>query len=234
MIPIVSLTHLVSVLVSGTMALRLLRQYQQNPSLKLKLFTWFYFLFGLNWLMAAVPGIFSQDAQLIALFNIISFMFIYASVAVAIYIPFSFIERKDFGYIAIAIVIIGSIIFAIGRILYFQDSVVEYVPPFVYWRPVFPGWLRLMTGGVTATASLIFIIIFFHLGIKNKAQHMVYYRSIALAGGMSLLFVAAVIVQLFSVPTFLNLAIGAILVASGLLLMAHGIMHEHKTAFQVK
>lgn len=228
-IPIVSLTHLISVFVSGALALHLFRQYQQNPSLKIKLFAWFYFLFAISWLIAATPGIFSDDARHIAIFNIISFAFIYASVAVAIYIPFSFLERHTLGLIAVVIVIIGGIIFTVGRIFYFQNSVVEYIPPFVYWKPVFRGWLRFMTGAINAAASLVFIAIFLSLGIRNRIQHIVYYRSIALAAGMSVLFVATIVVQLVATPTFLRLATGAILVASGLLLMAHGIMHEHKT-----
>lgn len=236
MIPIVSIAHLVSVFASSVLSFRFFRNNRKNPSVTLKHFAWFYLLFALTWLFGASSYLFLNDALSAGIANLMNFLFLYASVAVGIYVPFSFIGRPIFGSIAVFIVMLGGVVFLLGRIYYFPDQVliIERIPPFIYLRITFPGWLRLMTGAINAAASLIFIAIFLRLGIKNKLQPTVYYRSLALAGGMALLFLGNIFVYLSPTPSLPNVAIASILAASGLLTMAHGIVHEHKAALQIK
>ena len=178
--------------------------------------------------MASIPVLVYPNAYVAAISNLIAFMFIYASVAFAIYIPFFVLGKTGFGVFATGIVIVSGIIFFFGRIFYFEVSTLEIIPPFMYWMPQFPGWLRIMTGVVNVAALLIFIVTFLWLGIKNKTKLRVYYRSLIMASGMSLLFLATIVAQLTPVPGFFNLSVGALLISSGLLLLSHGIMHEHK------
>lgn len=234
MIPLVSLLHLVSVAVSSVLAYRLYRSYWQYPSTNLLLFAMFYGLFALSWLVTAVPGVLSNDPYWIMVSNIIGATLVLVSVIVGIYIPFFFLGRPSVG-IAFSVAIgIVSIVYLVGRFLYSEPPLIEVFSPYIYWKPVFPVWLRVLSGIITFTGSSIFAGTFFYLGYKNKDNSIVFRRSIFLAVGMCCMMAASFIVQLIPTANFMNIASGTIFIVLGLLVMAHGILHEHKMTFQIK
>ena len=234
MVPIVSITHIISVAVSLFLALRLRASYQKNPSTSLEVFALFFFLFAVSWAFAAVPGVISRDVMAIMASNIVSGMMLYAAIAVAVYIPLFFLGKPHLAIVASSLVAFISMVYLVGRLFASEPSVLVTVSPFVYWKPIYPAWIRIMSGVVSFVSSILFASTFYYLGYKSTEDAVVRRRSFYLAVGMTLMTISALIVQLIPSTSFISFSVGAILLCAGLLVMADGIMYEYRAIFLPK
>ena len=198
MIPIVSIFNLISAIFSAIICIRVYMTYQKTRGIAVWYFDIFFLLFTIFWISAGSPNIFLFNPKYITIANVLSYAVAYISYIFIIQVPFIFIEKRWVAYLIGIFVAIAGIIFIVGRIKNFELSQIEVFYPFMYWKPIYPAWMRVMNGIVSAVIAIISAIVFFQFGNKNRQNPLIFYKSMYLSGGMLTLVIAAMISYIFS------------------------------------
>lgn len=229
MIPIVSIFDLINALFSAIISVRVYITYKKTHDIAVFYFFMFFLFFTIFWISAASPNILLFNPKAITISNILAYIVAYISYAFIVQIPFIFIEKRWVAHIISVFIIIAGIIFIIGRIYNFELSKIEIFYPYMYWKPVYPVWMRIMTGIVSSFSAIIFTIVFFQFGFKNKKNKIVFNKAMYLASGMLALFVAALISFIFSPQAgFLGMSMSAFSGILGLWLLLQGILYDER------
>ena len=127
------------------------------------------------------------------------------------------------------LVVVAGIIFMVGRFLNFQPSTPEVIGRFIFWRPVYVPWLRIMTGVVSAAVAIFCSTTFLYLGWRDRATRVIYRRSMFMGSGMVVLLLSAVAAYWFGrAAAFGPLIVASVLVMIGLLLILEGLLYEYR------
>ena len=233
MIPIVSLTNLISAIVSIVIGGNLLVAYRRNHNVAVFWFILFYLAFAVSWLIAAAPELVLKDPYAVMASSIVAFSFQYLAYFAVIQVPFIFLRKREWGAIASALIAMTGIIFVIGRLYNLQPHSREIISnvfgTYIFWRPVFHPWLRVMTGVVGGGVAVFCAIVFFYLGWQDRSNRLVFARSMYLGSGTTILFIGSIIVYFISTTgAFFALSIASIFVIVGLLVIFKGILHEDR------
>lgn len=234
MIPIVSLTNLISAIVSLVIGGNLFITYRRNHNIAVFWFTLFYLSFAASWLIAATPELVLKDPYAVMASSIIAFSFQYFAYFAVIQVPFIFLQKREWGAIASALIAMVGIIFVTGRLYNLQPHSREIISgvfgTYVFWRPVFHPWLRVMTGVVGGSVAIFCAIVFFYLGWQDRLNRLVFARSMYLGSGTTILFIGSIIVYFVSTTgSFFALGTASIFVIIGLLVIFKGILHREPT-----
>jgi hypothetical protein len=225
----VSLINLLNAVISGFLAWRTLVAYRQHRHDAIKYFGLFYLMFALNWLMAGAPEVIARSPEAVRATNIIAFTFQYVALAAVAQVPFVFADRREWGAVAGVLVATAGIVFVVGRLLTPLPHVRELVGPYVYWRPVMPLWLRVMSGAVSAAVGIGCGATFAYLGWRYRANALIFRRSMYLTAGTAMLLIGLVFAYFVSaVVSFPLLVVASIFADAGLFLMLHGVLYEHR------
>src|SRR3989338_98380 len=229
MIPIVSITNSINAIISGLLAVRLLISYRKHPTNVLRYFLNFYFLFFLYWFLLALPGLLWSNSYTGAWIVTSSYALLYVALIVAVRIPFILLGKQWVGNsIAAGMGIAG--LFVVGAQLFHPYPYIqEIAPPFIYWRGIVPAWMRIITGIISIIGAVGFAATFAYLGVKSRNNHIIFYRSVSLALGMIMMALASASVFFVAITSpFIGLSVASVLVITGLSIMAHGLLHEHR------
>ncbi len=223
----VSIANFINVIIAVAMVIRLSAHYRHNGGKPLKRFVWFYVSFSIFWLLWAMPEIFITDPYGVMATNIMGYVMLYITSAIMVQIPFLFSGNKTIGIMLATIIIIAGIIFLEERLSNLQPHIREVVGNRVFWRPVFAPWLRIMTGAAGGLAALTASISFYYFGWRERANRIVFMRSIYLGAGNTMILLGALASFVLS-PTasFVGVFAGSIFGAIGLFIMMHGVLHE--------
>lgn len=226
MIPLVSLSNSFNTLVTLFIALRLIARVRKQSSDGLWYLSAFYVFLTGWWAFRAMPGFLVTNPMAVMATNLISYVLLYAATSSLLQVPFYFLNRREWGVILGILNIVAGIVFVIGRMFNFAPHLPVEVPPFIFWPETYPEWLRLINGLSTLTALGLFIGIFFFLGLRERANPVVYNRSMHLAVGMFLLLIAASAFFVFSAGGFLSSVVSSSFCAAGLFLVYRGVAYE--------
>lgn len=235
MIPLVSILNLVNFAVPILLAIRIFKIYQINRSSLLFYFSAACFSFSFYWLLGALPGIVFVDLGIIGVLNIIRFIFLYTALFFIIKIPILLIGRHILGWVFSLLIIIGGILFVCVSFINITPSEMIVVTPYVYWVPIFPQWIELMTGILSSLTLFFFIITFVYLAWKNWSNLAIVRRSLSFIVGMGVMMIGGVFrfLTVGFLASYFSYAFSTLFVSAGLLIIADGILHEHRQA-QIK
>lgn len=228
-IPVVSIVNIVVAFVSfgNAIRLRFFPSHEGEQSVLIRHFSAFYFYFGVFFLLFAVPGIFSNDLFIITVTNILAYGSLYFSLAQMAFVPFSFLGKPRLGSLFFYISVLFGAFFMFFRFFNFHLSKIEIADLYVYWRPDFPVWLRVATGVISGLLAIISASTFLWLGYKNRADKLIYGRSIRIGSGLALLLLATASSFIFA-PTaaFFGSFFGGLLSIMGLGFIYKGISYK--------
>lgn len=237
MIPIVSLSDLINSMISLAIGAKLLLAYRRRQVTTLGYFTLFYFTFGLMWLCWAAPEIIVYSAMAVTVVNIMGYVFLYAALIAIAQVPFVLLGRREWGALLATIVTTAGIVFVLGRVIDFQLQERLIMPPYyVYWRPTFASWLRILSGITSATVSAIVIAVFAYLAWHDRTNIIIFRRSLFIISSMVCMMAAVAFTY------FLFLIIGmfwgnlaaSLVVVFGLVLMLRGVSYGEQASSDVK
>lgn len=230
MIPLVSLSNFVNSAVTITLAAQLIVRCRKVQHDGLRYLTGFFIFLAGFWAMRALPGILVFDSNSAMVTNLFSYVFLYIATTSLLQVPFVFIDRRELGAVLGILNIVAGIVFVLGRLFDPMPHPAIVVGQYVYWQETYAPWLRAITGLSTFISTSTFMGVFFYLGFKERANTIVYRRSMYLASGMAFLLFAASVFFLFSAGEFFVSMLASVSCIVGLLLMLRGIWLETEAA----
>ncbi|MFA7286069.1 MAG: hypothetical protein WC052_00145 [Patescibacteria group bacterium] len=231
MIPIIAIANLINGILSAFLTLRLyiryrLRASENYPTAGVRYFIAFYATLTILWLLYATPGLVTNNLTLIMFFQSLADLGVLVGAMIGIQIACFALNKKNIGILASIVIVTCGLVYVTGLLFSHPPSIQELVPPYVYWHPATPQWLRVMNGIVAAFGSLTFIITFAVLGFKTKTNELVRRRSFLLATGMFFLFLASLVFFVFATSGFMLTFTASILGIAGLFFMLRGIPYR--------
>jgi hypothetical protein len=234
MIPIGAIANLTNGVLSTALGIRLYHRYRAKVAMGahsegVRQFIWFYASFALMWLTYSVPGIFTTSP--ITAFTIFSIAdtLVFFSTAIGVQISFLAMGRVKLGQATQAAILAVGTVYVAYRFLNPLPAIPEANLPYSYWAvPYEPTWLPILSGGVAAFGTLLFISTFAVLGWRLRSNKLLFHRSLSLTFGMIFIFVSSTtFFFIASLPGGLNIAaFSSFLSIAGLLLMWRGIPHD--------
>ena len=236
-LPLVAMMGTANACVSLYIAGRLYLSYREHAQDAIKYFLNFYALFGVFHLFFATPQLFLLDqrfAYVVGIFDIVAYFFLNMSLGYLLAIPYEVVGRPHVARMIVRGTIIYAIFFFIFRIFYFSPSVFEQLSDYVYWRPVFPEGLRLLTGLISVAVASIISSFFIRHGMKNRQSPIVMYRSFWLAAGSGMLLIAAIVAFIVAASGVASYVLFATsLVLWGLILIMRGVMYAPESTLDI-
>lgn len=229
MIPITSFVNLINFAVPIVLSVRIYKIYKINKSDLLFYFATACFVFSFYWLIGGFSGILVHSLNTIGVLNVIKFVFLYLALFFIVKIPMNLLEQKLLGTLLSIALIACMILFVIVGFLKFSPSQIVVIRPFVYWVPIFPHWIDTMTGILSVLVISIFIISFAYLAWRDWSNPAIVRRSLYIIAGMGVMMIGGVFRFLtINFLAFYFFVFSSIFVSIGLLIIADGILHEHK------
>ncbi|MFA5954177.1 MAG: hypothetical protein WC817_01400 [Patescibacteria group bacterium] len=231
MIPIIAIANLVNGILSAFLTLRLYMRYrvrasENYPTAGVRYFIALYFVFTILWLLYSTPGLVTNDLTWIMVFQSLADLFVLIGAMVGLQIACFALNKSNLAAMLSIVIAACGVAYIFGLAFSHPPSIREVIPPYVYWHPATPNWLRVMNGIVAAVGSLTFIITFAVLGLRVKSNAVVRRRSFFLATGMFFLFLASLIFFLFATDGFALTMIASLLGIAGLFSMLRGIPYR--------
>ncbi|PJE75951.1 hypothetical protein COV04_02245 [Candidatus Uhrbacteria bacterium CG10_big_fil_rev_8_21_14_0_10_48_11] len=231
MLPIIAIANLVNGVLSGFLTLRLYRRYQRRmrehtPPAGVQYFIAFYFVLTIVWLLYSTPGLITTNLTWIMVFQSLADLFVLVGAAVVLNIVCFALHKPNLAVMLSLVVATCGVAYLFGLVFSHPPSIQEVIPPYVYWHPATPNWIRVVSGIVAALSSLTFISTFVVLGFKVKTNNLVRRRSFFLAAGMFFLFLASLTFFIFSTGGFLLTMSSSLLGVAGLFVMLRGVPYH--------
>ena len=224
MIPPVSIADLILAFICFGITLQLLRDHKGSKAQLIHYFIFFYIFFGISFFFFSIPELFSKDATVITVFNILSYFSFYLALAYIAQVPFSLLGRSGMATAMFYISFIFGLFFLVMRFLTFQLSEAQVMGQFIYWKPIYAGWLRSATGVFSGLIAIITMIVFFTQGVKHRQNHLIFVRSMWLGTGLLfLLFSSLSTYALNPGATFTPVIVSTILAIIGFLCIFVGV-----------
>ena len=192
MIPLISILNIVNFVVPILISARTYRAYRTSRSRLLLYFSLASFFFSFYWLFGSSPGIIFTDLYDIGIANILRFVFLYMTLLFIVQLPFNLITYKFLGWLFSVLVVVGGIVFMSVGFLRLSPAKVVITPPFVYWIPVFPRWIEIMTGIFSSVSLSIFVVVFSYLVWRDWSHAVLRRRSLMIIAGMVVLLIGGV------------------------------------------
>jgi len=230
MIQLIAVAGTFNAVASLVIAARLYFKYRKSPTAAHAHFLLFYIYFGIFYILFATTQLFlnSQESAIeVGIFHIISYFFLFLSIGYILSVPYIVEKKESTAQRILILVLIFNVLFMIARVINFEASVLETINnQYLYWRPLFPEWMRILAG-IFSIATTIFVSIFFFRQGRKGQEPFVRKRSFLLGSGFSLLLVAAML-SFIAAPTgsFLFVAVGTFLVLAALLVILRGIYYS--------
>lgn len=236
---LVAIYGTVNAIFSLIIALRLYISYKKTRIKAQLYFTKFYLYFGIFYLTFATSQLFFVSPELglsVGIFHAVSYIFLYLSIGYLLSFPFMLTGRENTAKNIVIGMFVYNVIFFIIRIINIQPSEVEVFLSYSYWKPIFPEWMRLLTGIVSLGTSAFTSSLFFKHGVQNKRDAFVYRRSMWMGSGIAI-FVLASIAAFIAAPSgnFIFVLAATFLVLTALLVILRGasLSRENESAESV-
>lgn len=229
MIPIVSLANLLNAIIAFLVALKVVRvvwraSADTNPAIA-RHFAWFFVAFGLMWLCYAMPGLIIFNVYNVAVVQFLADILAFVAVAVGLRISFFVLDKTGWGKVAIAGVLMAGVVYTVGHISNFTQSIIEQFGPYVYYIPQVPPALQTIVGVATGFGSLVFVATFMRVARRENADKLVAKRAWYLSTGMLCMFVASTLFFILITPSLLTATITAIFSVAGFFLLQRGVAY---------
>jgi len=229
MIPIVAWVDMANAVIAGVLALRLFVSYKKSYSRSIKLFFITYVFFALYMFFAAGAGLLTKNPDNMVYTNTLSFAFLYLASIMVIQIPFLFMKHDTWERTSTLLLAAMGAAGIWG--IFTTSSPHEFLifGPYVYWRPIMGGWVRILSGVIALYATITFITVFLKLRRASTDNPTVYRRSTHLAYGMICLLIGSVLNFVVGIATsFLAILAGTLIAGLGLIIMAEGILRAER------
>ncbi len=194
----------------------------------------FYLHFGIFYLAFATSQLLFIDASgaiPVGIFHVVSYFFLYLSIGYMMGFPFLLSNKERTARKILFFVLLFNIAFLAGRIVSFEPSVRELFDQYAYWRPVFPEWMRVVTGVYAVLAAGLASFLFIGHGIQNREDVFVVRRSFWLGSGIAILMFASIF-AFIAAPSgsFWMVVVATFLVLAGLLVIMRGVFYKKDMA----
>ena len=233
MIPSVALGHLISSLVSFSIAWKLYRSWQKNKDSKpLNYFFKFFLLLGINWspLVNASPLI-SRNPYFLAITHDLAIPVLYLAMAYLIIVPLQLLHWFKLKKIFYYFFVIMAAVLAVINLWNFKPALSFTTDNYIYWLANIPPQVRTVTGYITPAVALT-VVVFFILEAALTRQKYFMTRSLLISLGVLLMGMASVAHFLIGAPrgSFNFVSLTSVLVNGGLLLILEGIYYKRTFA----
>ena len=192
-------------------------------------FLLFYLFFGIFYATFATMQLFLLDDEgfRIGFFHALSYFFLYCAIGYLLSVPYQLTDRRGAARAVLWVVFLFNVLFLAARIVWLEPSVKVVLPAYVYWQPVFPEVLRVLTG-IIAVATAAFVSSFFiRHGLKSRTQPVILYRSLWLGIGIAILMFAALLAFIAAPSGSAPFVVAAtFLVLVGLLTTLRGVLYK--------
>lgn len=234
MLPIIAIANVAN----GALAILLsIRLYQRSRSLSVsgrssigaRYFLAMFSLVAVICFLFAVPGLLSQNPLIIMVTFALSDLAVIAAAIVTTNISFYAMKRPIIGTIVSLCMVTTGVVYFFGFVLSLTPAVEFVVPPYTYWFPGTPYWLRLLSGGVAGVSTALFIATFLVLGLRSSVAD-IRQRSFLLASGMSVLAVGSSLFFFFSTGGFAITFLAAVCGFFGIALLLKGVPYRDEDA----
>lgn len=222
-----AITGIVDSLMSFGIAYHLYRTYRNSPTPPHAHFLYFFVFLGAFFFFYAAPQFIFSSGSVVSFFSILAYVCLYVGLAFLLGLPFVVQGRIDASRGVLLVMLLFNACFTALRLYYFEAFVLEVTPAYVYWRPVYPEWLRIITGLVAATATGSAAFLFVRFGWVHRDNRQVFYRSLWLCCGVSMLVLASflgfVVAPSGSAPLVI---LATMFVLLGLLVTLRGVIYR--------
>ncbi|MEK7643366.1 MAG: hypothetical protein AAB372_02870 [Patescibacteria group bacterium] len=228
MIPLVAIAGTLNAIVSLLIAARLYVSYYKTRSAPQGHFLLFYLYLGVFYLYFATSQLLLKDnGMAIGIFHILSYFFLNFSLGYLLTFPLFLSNREALAQRILIGVFLYNVIFTAVRIANFEPSVMQLVGSYGYWRPIFPEWMRALTGFFAVAIGLYASMFFFVHGWQRRSNPFIFYRSLLFGSGIFILVSAAMLLLIVaSTGSFSLVAVGTFLVLLGLLIILRGVYYR--------
>ena len=227
---LVAIAGTINAFVSLAIALRLYMTYRQSHSEAQGHFLLFYLYFGVFYLYFATSQlVLPRDSGLIiGIFHVISYFFLYLAIGYLMSFPLMIAGRNIASQRLLLLVFIFNIIFLTLRVIYFAPSQQEIINQYLYWRPIFPVWMRMVTGIFALVAGASASTLFLIQGWKQRGKNSSLCRRSLWLGAGTGMFIFASLLSFIAAPSgsFSFVALATLLVRVGLLSVARGVYYR--------
>src|SRR3989338_6366508 len=138
-IELVGLTGTIDAIGSLGIALKIWLAYRKSRNMAHLYFTLFYLYLGLFFLMFATSQLFFSSGIIIGICSVLGYFCLYLGLGYLMGFPYLLTDRRDDAILVLRLMIVYNVIFFLMRIIFFEPSVREIFPAYVYWRSVFPS-----------------------------------------------------------------------------------------------
>jgi len=229
MIPIVAVTNFINSAMSIAVGMRLVAARKRHSASDFNYFIFFFFALALFWFFIGLPGLLAAYPLFAALSNTLSYVALFAACSSLIQTSFLFRKESASSSIINFFIFCLFMIFLVGRTLApLPQLEPEIMPPYIFWKEIYPEWLKVIVGVVALVAGGIFIATFSYLGWKNKNNALIFHRSLFLVSGLSIMITAAALYYLFSSGGFMISIVASSLSVAGYVFMMRGVLHAHE------
>lgn len=228
-LPLVGITGTLNAIVSLYIAARLYVTYKENKQESHKNFLYFFLYFGVFYSLFATTQLilWTDNGFWIGISHVISYFFLYLSLSYLLSLPYHVKGQHNLAQVVWFAIFVINILFFIVRIIEFTPSEMLVLSSYVYWQPIFSEWLRVVTGILAVITAASVSTFFIRYGLRNRAQSIIYKRSLWIGLGIAVLMIAAVL-AFIAAPSgsapFVFVA--TFLVLAGLLTTHHGLRYK--------
>ncbi|MFC1629837.1 hypothetical protein ACFL11_01310 [Patescibacteria group bacterium] len=235
MIPIVSISNLVSGFIFGSVTLKVYFSYRRTKDIKMRDFFISFFFLSLTMFLLAMPGLLFTNLKIISLAFAIYPLFNFMSLIFISFIPLRILEWNRIKEVFKNVMIAAAVLITILNIINWGPAVVHFEDPFIYWEDT-RGELMNAIIGVAIGIALLLVIIFFIIQGLQSSGYYVRMRAFLLAGGLAGLIGLGLVnfVLGASAQQYITSIVGSLFGVLGGLLMFLGVFYKYKSSSNLK
>lgn len=192
MIPIVSITLLISGLFFAFITLKIFYSYRKTKEEKIKNFLMSTLFLTITFLLTATPGIIFTDLIVINFLFLLYPLFVFLSLAYFGTIPLKIMDLKKTEKIFFYAIVAIALLVTFFNLLKWGPAIVHYEGRFVYWEDARGITMNTIIGIIFSLMSLLIIIFFIVQGLKSQEKY-VRQRTFFLIGGLVSFIIASII-----------------------------------------
>ena len=233
-IPLVTLVGFINGVLAISIALLLSRRHAQTSQADpgARRFIFLFTSIGVVWSLYTFADFLSTVMPGVVWFNMAADIFVYVGSVAAVRAACYAINNERLSRRLAAAIVVAGVIFTIGRLWYHLPYAPVIYGQYIYWRPMDPVWLTLLTGLVSSSSLLFFSFIFLTLGFKTRHNPVVLRRSLALGGGMLCVLMSTILFFVVAAPGPWETLISVVFSSLGLIVMYAGLTKTGSIADQ--
>ncbi len=228
MIPVVSISNLITFLVSSFISVYLWRAYKKKKEERLRYFLYFFISMSLFFLFLTAPFLIFKSTFLITLSVTVAISFLYLILAFISSVSLRILNWRKTEKVFLIIILFSLSFYYLMIFINFEPVCVSISGDFLYW--VVPHsrifWkIGSMVNGIVSGIILLPTIIFFFIGGFRNEKGFIRKRAFLMGTGIFFLTLAGIVNFIIgSIPNFTVHITASLIAVLGLLVLFVGIV----------